>query len=69
MGTCRKLLLVTSSRGFRCRVSKTIDLDACFKEDETGGRPQRKIISPLEALHCHFLKTPPSHFRLRKVKG
>jgi hypothetical protein len=26
------------------------------------------VSDPLEASYCHLLKTPPSHFRLRKVR-
>ncbi len=40
-----------------------------LKTDEIGKYPQREILSPLEASHCHLLVTPPSHFKLQKVKG
>jgi hypothetical protein len=30
---------------------------------------QREILSPLEASYNHLLISPPSHYRLQKVRG
>jgi hypothetical protein len=39
------------------------------KKGKTARRPQREILSPLEASQDHLLVTPPSHFTPQKVRG
>jgi hypothetical protein len=40
-----------------------------IKKEETGRRPQREFLSPLEAFKDHLLTIPPSHFTLQKVRN
>jgi hypothetical protein len=68
IGTFRKILLMTSARRFGIQVGKVINLHLS-KEDEAGRRPQREILTPLEASQDHSLVTPPSHLTPQKAKG
>jgi hypothetical protein len=32
-------------------------------------KASREVLNPMEASYCHLLITPPSHLKLRKVRG